>query len=78
MEGRDDHGRVGHHGVAAGALSVRAQSAPPDPSKSSYLAVIEESFRTVFARMSAAKAEVMKRQLDLLGARYDLADRPAT
>jgi hypothetical protein len=27
--------------------------------------------------MRAAKADVMKRQADLLGARYDLGDRPA-
>jgi hypothetical protein len=29
------------------------------------------------ARMKAAKAEVMKRQLDLLNDRYDLSNRPA-
>jgi hypothetical protein len=28
--------------------------------------------------MKAAKAEVMKRQMDLLNARYDLSSRPAT
>jgi hypothetical protein len=28
--------------------------------------------------MTAAKAQVMKRQLDLLSARYDLSDRPAS
>jgi hypothetical protein len=42
-----------------------------------YISVNEEDFRTVFARMSAAKAAVMKRQMDLLDARYDLGDRPA-
>ena len=66
-------------GTALGTLAVHAQSAPPkpDPSKSSYISVNEEDFATVMARMSAAKASIMKRQMDLLGARYDLGDRPA-
>src|SRR2546426_1441510 len=65
-------------GTAMGTLGARAQSgAKPDPSKSSYISVNEEDFRTVLARMSSAKAQVMKRQMDLLGARYDLSDRPA-
>ena len=65
-------------GTATGTLGARAQSgAKPDPSKSSYISVNEEDFRTVLARMSSAKAQVMKRQMDLLGARYDLSDRPA-
>lgn len=66
-------------GMVIGPLRVQAQGGPPkpEPSKSSYLPVIEEEFRTVFARMTAAKAEVMKRQLDLLSARYDLSDRSA-
>jgi hypothetical protein len=39
---------------------------------SSYLPVdIKESFATILARMQAAKAEVMKRQMDLLNERYD-------
>jgi cytochrome c peroxidase len=60
-------------------LSVHAQAPPPrpDPSKSSYTPVIEDDLRTVFTRMTAAKATVMQRQWDLLSARYDLADRPA-
>jgi len=45
---------------------------------SSYAPVdIRESFATTMARMKAAKAEVMKRQLDLLNRRYDLSNRPA-
>jgi hypothetical protein len=45
---------------------------------SSYLPVdIKESFATILARMQAAKAEVMKRQMDLLNERYDLSDHPA-
>ncbi|MHC4062414.1 MAG: cytochrome B6 [Planctomycetota bacterium] len=38
---------------------------------------ITEDFDSVVARMKAAKPEVMKRQMDLLGERYDLSDRPA-
>src|SRR5438093_10418976 len=38
---------------------------------------IKEDFGTIMARMTAAKPEVMKRQMDLLNARYDLANRPA-
>jgi len=39
--------------------------------------VIRERFESVMARMSQAKPEVMKRQMDLLSARYDLSDTPA-
>jgi cytochrome c peroxidase len=46
---------------------------------SSYAPVdIKEAFATTLARMKAAKPEVMKRQMDLLNARYDLSNRPAT
>jgi cytochrome c peroxidase len=38
---------------------------------------IKEDFATIMARMTAAKPEVMKRQMDVLTARYDLANRPA-
>ena len=37
-----------------------------------------EDFATIYARMSSAKAGVMKRQMDLLSERYDLSDRPAS
>jgi hypothetical protein len=59
-------------GTALGTLAVHAQSASPkpDPSRSSYISVNEEDFPTVLARMSAAKAGIMKRQMDLLGVRY--------
>lgn len=65
-------------GTAIGSLAARAHSQPtkPDPPKSSYMSVNEEDFGTVFARMRATKAEVMKRQMDLLAAPYDLSDRP--
>lgn len=39
--------------------------------------VITEDFESVMNRMAAAKPEIMKRQMDLLDERYDLADRPA-
>ena len=65
-------------GIALGTLGVQAQTGPkPAPSPSSYLPVIEEDFGAVFTRMSGAKATIMRRQLDLLNARYDLSDRPA-
>ncbi len=48
------------------------------PPPSSYAPVVpQEDFQTVMKRMSAAKASVAQRQKDLLGARYDLTDRPA-
>ena len=65
-------------GLAIGTMGVQAQTgAKPDPSKSSYLPVIEEDFGTVMARMSAARTAIMQRQMDLLSVRYDLSDRPA-
>ena len=64
-------------GMTAGVLGMQVQGAKADPSASSYLSVNEDDFRSVFAKMSAAKAQIMKRQMDLLGARYDLGDRPA-
>ena len=53
---------------------------PPNPTekKSSYAPVdIKEDFTSVMARMSAAKAGVMRRQMDLLAQRYDLSNRAA-
>jgi cytochrome c peroxidase len=66
-------------GIAMGTVRSQAQTGPrPSPSPStSFLPVIEEDFGAVLTRMSAAKAAIMKRQMDLLGARYDLSDRPA-
>lgn len=55
---------------------IHAQEA--DKKMSSYAPVdIKEDFATIMARMKTAKPEVMKRQMDLLNERYDLADRPA-
>ncbi len=46
------------------------------PKSSSYMpVVITEDFAATMAKMKAAKADVMKRQRDLLNARYDLRDR---
>jgi len=39
--------------------------------------VITEPFDSIMARWKAAKPDIMKRQIDLLNVRYDLADRPA-
>jgi len=59
--------------VAAGLLYGEAAK-----KASSYsLVVITEPFDSIVARWKAAKPEIMKRQTELLGARYDLSDRPA-
>jgi cytochrome c peroxidase len=39
---------------------------------------IKEDFASIMARMKAAKAEVMRRHMDLLNARYDLSNRPVS
>ena len=60
--------------VACAALF--AQPAPkPVPPPSSYQPVaLHEPFPAVVSRMKGAKAEIMKRQMDLLVERYDLSD----
>ncbi len=64
-------------GTVAGVLAMQGPGpVTPNPPVSSYISVNEEDFRTVFTRMRAAKAEVDKRQRDLLASRYDLSDRP--
>jgi cytochrome c peroxidase len=68
--------------VAAGAglllLGVAHAQNPPDRGATSYSPVdIKESFASIMARMSAAKPAIMRRQMDLLAQRYDLANRPA-
>src|SRR5258705_8645150 len=63
-------------GVAAVPAALRPQQAPA--TKSSYqFPVAEDPFRVVFARVTAAKAGVMARQMALLNSRYDLSDHPA-
>jgi cytochrome c peroxidase len=56
-------------------FSVRAQN-PPQQKDSSYLPVdIKEPFAAILARMKAAKAAIMQRQMALLNERYDLSRR---
>src|ERR1700752_322783 len=63
--------------VALAAQKIRPQDTNVSPS--SYAPVdLHESFSTVMSRMVAAKAEIMRRQMDLLARRYDLSDRPAS
>jgi cytochrome c peroxidase len=58
-------------------LGLSAAYAQDSSKPSSYSpVVIREEFASVMARMKAAKADVMRRQQTLLGARYDLANRP--
>jgi cytochrome c peroxidase len=50
----------------------------PGKKGSSYATVdIKEDFATIMIRMKAAKAEVMKRHMDLLNERYDLSNLPS-
>ena len=39
--------------------------------------MVTEDFETIFKRDTAERAQIEKRQADLLGSRYDLANRPA-
>jgi cytochrome c peroxidase len=80
------HGKISATVVGLGIIAAMAGTLglprhgtgqTPGPPVSSYMPVVEEDFRTVFARMTAAKPQVMQRQMDLLSARYDLGDRPA-
>jgi len=61
--------------TAAIAGVAQGQDAAKRPS--SYAPTVEEDFATVMKRMKAAKPGIEKRQADLLGARYDLSDKPA-
>jgi cytochrome c peroxidase len=69
-------------GALAVLLALAVQKIRPQDTNvrpSSYAPVdLHESFATVMSRMVAAKAEIMKRQTDLLAQRYDLSDRPAS
>src|SRR5450631_4580062 len=63
-------------GFLISASAVRAQENGQKPS--SYAPVdIHESFSGIMSRMVAAKPEIMKRHMALLGQRYDLSNRPA-
>jgi cytochrome c peroxidase len=70
-------GIVGTCLLSGRVVSAAGQDA--QPVKNSYLPVDDkESFATVHGRMTAAKAGIMKRQMDLLEERYDLSDHPAS
>ncbi len=62
-----------------GKATEKTPTAQEGPQKgTSYAPVdLKEDMGEVIARMKAAKPAVMKRQMDLLKARYDLANRPA-
>ena len=63
--------------LMSGFTLAYAQQEPPR-STTSYMPVdIKEPFASIMARMKAAQPAVQKRQADLLGERYDLADHPA-
>ncbi len=67
-------------GTKADLATKQLATAPAVKSRgdSSYApVVIKEAFKSVMEKMSKAKPEVMKRQMDLLGTRYDLGDKPA-
>ncbi len=60
------------------AISPAAIAQQPAEKETSYLPVaVKEHTQSVQERMQGAKPEVMKRQMDLLQARYDLSNRPA-
>ncbi|MEN6334607.1 MAG: cytochrome B6 [Phycisphaerales bacterium] len=63
--------------MGSAVLVVHAQQAVNQPPSSYMPVVAKESFEQTMARMSDAKPEIMKRQMDLLNERYDLSDRPA-
>jgi len=65
--------------TVSGKATEKTTNAQAVPQKgTSYAPVdLKEDFAGVMARMEAAKPEVMKRQMDVLKERYDLANRPA-
>ncbi|HSL05826.1 MAG TPA: hypothetical protein VK901_20100, partial [Nitrospiraceae bacterium] len=65
--------------TVSGKATEKTPNAQELPQKgTSYAPVdLKEDFAAVMARMTAAKPEIMKRQMDLLKERYDLANRPA-
>lgn len=61
-----------------GSHSPEAKVAAKEAPSSYAPVVIKEPFADTMARMKGEKAQIMKRQLDLLARRYDLGDRPAS
>jgi len=65
-------------GLALALVHGATAQEPPPRGQTSFSPVDQkEPFAAVLARMRAAKAGIMRRQLDLLAERYDLANRPA-
>jgi cytochrome c peroxidase len=66
-------------GLALFAFSAFSQVPKEvDPNPKTYMeVVIEESFQSMMEKDVAEKADVMKRQMQLLERRYDLSDRPS-
>ncbi|MDR5726820.1 MAG: cytochrome B6, partial [Terriglobia bacterium] len=63
----------------SGSRVISAAGQEAQGVNNSYMPVVDkESFAAVRDRMAAAKAGIMKRQMDLLEERYDLSDRPAS
>jgi cytochrome c peroxidase len=72
----ESHQSYESYGPAAAAPPV-AQLLQPGPAAGSvFQSVNEPAFDELFKKMSAEKAAVVRRQLELLQERYDLADRP--
>jgi cytochrome c peroxidase len=63
--------------VSLVALVLAAQEPPKPPNDSFSPVVLRESFEAIRTRMVGEKPAIMRRQLDLLNMRYDLADRPS-
>lgn len=63
-------------GCLALLVFIMVNSARADDPPSSYMSVIEGKFSEVVKKMTAQKPDVMKRQMELLAERYDLADHP--
>jgi len=62
---------------AAAAIVANGRVAAAETPTSYAPVAITEDFASIMQRMSAAKADVMQRQMELLEMRYDLADRAA-
>ena len=64
--------------LAVWAVLKGAQAEGSDRQPTSYAPVaVQEPFAAIMERFKAQKSEVMKRQMDVLHERYDLANRPA-
>ncbi len=67
---------VGFAALAAMGWKLAALQAEP-PANSYAPVVMQQDFDTTMTMMSAAKPDIMRRQMELLEERYDLTDRPA-